>query len=149
MAENEKSQMDVIADLGAMASEIGYAVQFKVAAALIATIPPDFFVAQNSYMRALCEEADAETVEKLSCIMKVYSLAIPLSMEYRRVMRAEEQLVRKEMENAKEKQGSEGERSHRAGDEGEEKGEEDKPEEEAPEAQGEDSAEEEESPKGA
>lgn len=119
MEEERNANMDEVASLGAMASEIGYAVQFKSGAALIATIPPDFFVAQNSYMKVLYDEApDEETKGKLASIMEVYSLAITFSMKYRKVMRAEELLHRKEMSDAAQKQGSEGERSDRKGNEG-------------------------------
>ncbi|MBD3264426.1 MAG: hypothetical protein GF375_04915 [Candidatus Omnitrophica bacterium] len=78
-----------------MAPELQYDGQFKLAASLIATIPPDFFMAQADSIAELQEEADEEDAVKLQDLIDVYKAAIPLSMKYRKVMRHAEVGLRK------------------------------------------------------
>jgi len=78
-----------------LAPEIQYDGQFKQAASLIATIPPDFFMAQADSIAELQEQSDEEDAVKLQDLIDVYKAAIPLSMKYRKVMRHAEVGLRK------------------------------------------------------
>ena len=86
---------EMVAMLEEMGRGIGFGSQFKTGAAIISTIPPDFYMQQIELTKGLVEDADEESKEILQNIIEVNQLAVNFSMKYRKLLRSEEQFIRK------------------------------------------------------